>query len=328
MKNKDIYILLFGIITNIFYSCKDKSNTEKQLDILQDISIVQLQKRDSFYLNLDSIYFEGINQVSLHNGYIYIAPMDQALLLKLSPGKAIEYIEIPVEAESFYITGDRVFFNAYCTPLIDFKNEEDMKRIKFPREIDITTHLRYFVQDSIFYYFANSKNEEYTISMYNIPQKTVRHIGKLSSELDSKKFRFGSSRHLVSNGKHIYAIGKFVPIIEKYSYDGILEDKFDLRRIPVISKWFDHKLLEKRLPDFVVPDCCIDGDDLYLSARDDKMTDDCQTIIRFSVKDEISFNSQYLLSDCKQIENFTVKGDSIIAYNYKSKYINLYRVNK
>lgn len=325
MKNKDVYILLFGIIANIFYSC---SNTEKQLEVLKDISIVQLQKRDSFYLNLDSIYFEGINQVSLHNGYIYIAPMDLGLLLKLSPGKAIEYIEIPMEAESFYITEDRAFFNAYCTPLIDFKNEEDMKRIKFPREIDITTHLRYFVQDSIFYYFANSKNEEYTISMYNIPQKTVRHVGTLSSELDSKKFRFGSSRHLVSNGKNIYAVGKFVPIIEKYSYDGILEDQFDLRRIPVVSKWFDKKSLDKRLPYFVALDCCIDGDDLYLSVRDNKMNGIGQTIIRFNVKDEITFNSQYLLSDCKQMEHFTVKGDSIIAYNQKSKYINLYRVNK
>lgn len=325
MKNKYLYLSIFIVFVSVLYSCKNIK--EEEITILQDIDTVELKKSSTIDLNIDSIPFEFVSQTRIYNKKIYVSFSDVNFLINIHPDGKIERIDIPILAHNIFINENGLFFSGYLTPLMQYIDNGKMKKMNLPPKDDIGGHLRTYINDSIVYYFTNNKDKDYTISMYNMENKEMRYMGQFTSTLDSKDYRFGSSRHVVASENNLYTIGKIVPIIEKYDFNGTLIENYDLRRILVVSDWLDTKSLEKRLPYFSIFDCCIDGHYLYLSARDDKEVDDCRTILKFDIQDKITFDCQYLLCDSKKNVHFDVKGDSLISFDQISKTLNLYNLS-
>ena len=327
MKSDNLVIIYFLLLI-LFPSCTNKGNSNENI---VDCDTVFLHKYKS--VKLDSAVLNSqlplVNQVSLVDTCLYIAPTDskKMLVMNLSNNEIIQ-INIPIEVESFYMD-DSVFWGL-SYPQIFFKyniDENVFDYIHLPDSLDPVNHLSFFVADSVLYCFSNIRGDCKIVNTFDLSNGKTGGWGNLTTKYDDTKFRFKSSRHILNHEESIYTIGHFIPIIEKFSKNGQKEASLNLNSLHIVNDHFQERfLLRGRTPYILIADCCIDGGFIYLLLADGTGADSGRHVLTINLNKGLVFCTLYELVDSKKISNFSVHGDSLVAYDIATSELHFYKI--
>lgn len=318
-----IYILIFTTIT---CSCTSKDKT-----ILKDIESVLLKCEKHLACDSLAIPFASVNRLIGADDALYIASNETNELLSLDwDNDNMKSHKLPIQAQSLFLQNDDVYAYSSYNPLWKYNIRNGThSKASIPDSLFPINHLAFFVKDSAYYFFSNLSGKQEVATIMDLRTGKFYELGTLTTKYDDINYRFRSARHLLEYQDGFLSIGKFVPIIEYFDSEGNLKETFDMKTIPVVFQYLKEEyILKGRTPYFITKDCLIKKDNLYLLVRDDENNNTFKSIIEFSLKDSIEVKRHYLLTESKEVLNFTMKEDTFVVFDYASTQLKFYPIAK
>ena len=318
-----IYALVFVVAVG---SCTYGDKTK-----LRDVESVLLTCKKHLSCDSLDISFASVNSLVCTGDVLYIAPDDQNGLLSLDwINGNMESIELPMKVQGLFWQNDDIYAYSSYNPLWKYNVKNGIRsKANIPDSLFPVNHLSFFVKDSAYYFFSNLKGRQEAATIMNLKIKEFCQVGYLTTMYDDISYRFRSARHLLEYQDGFLSIGKFVPVIEQFDFNGNLKASFDMKTIPVVfDNLKEEFILKGRTPYFITTDCLVKKDRLYLLVRDGENNSSSKSIIEFYLKDSIEVKKHYSLTGSEEVSNFTIKEDTFVVFDYASSQLKFYPIEE
>lgn len=301
--------LVLYLLVVLFCGACTNGKYEKMEHLLErDTMIVELSDSTFIYQNVpfidccsDEVFFSDYQ-----NGCLVV--LDHSLNFKYRIGKQGEGPEELIGALMAYKDGTNYFISDDGSRAIKMYSHRGnyLRTIKFPVELACAVWNRFVYKDSLFYLPCIQDSLMAVVDMHG---QIVKKIGACAQD------EFGG-RILLSDNTGIWAIGQMTSIIEKYSYDGLVQLSEEYNDVPCVKEWSDKNKKENKL---LVNDACIDGDDLYLLLT--------RRVLHFSLLDNtLELKSIFMLPH-GFYSRFSVSKDKMYCFNARDVSIERFSLN-
>ena len=324
MKSKVFIYTYILILTTITSSCTSKDKT-----ILSDVESVLLKCEKHWACDSLAIPFTSINCLTGTDDILYIAPDERNELLSLEWSNGnITSQKLPIQAQSLFLQDDDIYAYSSYNPLWKYNVKNGTRsKANIPDSLFPINHLSFFVKDSAYYFFSNLNGKQEAATIMDLRTGKFNELGTLTTKYDDLNYRFRSARHLLEYQSGFLSIGKFIPIIERFDFEGNLKATFDMKKIPVVFQNLkEEHILRGRTPYFVTIDCLVKKDKLFLLVRDGENNSTSKSIIEFRLNDSIKVERHYSLTGCEEVSNFTIKEDTFVVFDYASAQLKFYPI--
>ena len=315
-----VYIYALVFVVAAVGSCTYGDKTK-----LRDVESVLLTCKKHLSCDSLDISFASVNSLVCTGDVLYIAPDDQNGLLSL------DWINGNMEkVQGLFWQNDDIYAYSSYNPLWKYNVKNGIRsKANIPDSLFPVNHLSFFVKDSAYYFFSNLKGRQEAATIMNLKIKEFCQVGYLTTMYDDISYRFRSARHLLEYQDGFLSIGKFVPVIEQFDFNGNLKASFDMKTIPVVfDNLKEEFILKGRTPYFITTDCLVKKDRLYLLVRDGENNSSSKSIIEFYLKDSIEVKKHYSLTGSEEVSNFTIKEDTFVVFDYASSQLKFYPIEE
>ncbi len=323
MKKETILFILSSIL--LFNACDYKKGIDVPIKKISPYSIVDMLS--------DSIYMTNVICLEKVSGNLFLSDYDYGVYKTDTMGRISEHFAKKGNAKGealgsayFYPVGDSVLYlrddGHRCFSI--YKDGRHMRNIKLSTKYRFSNQSRFFVHnDTIYHSIIGEDKLVAKISMDN----TIHALCDADRRLDDKRMPLHSERHVLNGNHSIILVGKGVPLIQEFSYEGIELFRYDLATIPELSNTF----LKERsnIPNryfVVIKDAYYHNGMLYLLVASKDGEFHCNKIVALKKKEEEFVHMVSYQLKQSIYETFCVSGNTLYAFNSYSSAIEIYHL--
>ena len=331
MKNSSL-IILFILASIIVCGCSNISKNKdypKIRELLPDTVLSEIE--DTFFISSQikcmDIYNENLYYSDYSGEIVIINPQYKIIKRIGSRGQGPGELLGPAH---FYIANEDSLYilNEWKQNVELFVKEQYVQQYPFPKHTRFTFLTRFFAKDQQIYH--SILPEISPIIAYGKDSTLNKYYGNLT-KYDKQELARHSTRHVIKGDHFFFVIGCVYPILQTYTYNGKLQQEYDLTNVPEIKEMVAIYNSKKQVPNryfTIVQDAYFCNKKLYLLiGRTDKEKYNCHIICVFNIlNNKIKHDSTLYLSK-NVYDSFCVnRNNTLYAYSASNACIDVFDI--